>query len=84
MSFLAEVFTHSSFFIAFLTAFYFLFVTYIQNESLVSDLFNIIKTNLIPISAFLDSKTIQTDLNLINSNIDQIDAYASTLDGEFA
>ena len=37
MSFLAEILVHTSFFGAFLTGFYFLFVTYIQTQSLDSD-----------------------------------------------
>lgn len=46
MSFLAEVLAHSSFFMAFLVGFYFLFVTKIQINALVDDLFGMVKDSL--------------------------------------
>jgi hypothetical protein len=46
MSFLADVLAHSSFFMAFLVGFYFLYVTKIQVNALVNDLFTIIKDPL--------------------------------------
>jgi hypothetical protein len=46
MSFLADVLAHTSFFMAFLVGFYFLYVTKIQVNSLINDLFAMIKDQL--------------------------------------
>jgi len=66
MSFWAEVCAHTSFFIMFLSIFYFTFVTYIQTESLSNDLFNIIQTNLNTSMAF----STPDNLNKISQEID--------------
>jgi hypothetical protein len=68
MSFLADVLAHTSFFMAFLVGFYFLFVTKIQVNSLINDLFAMIKDQL-------------TSLDLISPNLksviaDSIDAIS--------
>jgi hypothetical protein len=52
MSFWGEICVHTSFFIIFLTTFYFTFVTYIQSEGLVNDFFKMINPQLITTAAF--------------------------------
>lgn len=74
MSFWADVCTHTSFFIIFLAIFYFTFVTYIQTESLSTDLFNIIQTNFNTSMAFSTSDNLNKISQEINSKLASVES----------
>jgi hypothetical protein len=74
MSFLADVLAHTSFFMAFLVGFYFLYVTKIQVNSLINDLFDIIKDQITTVDL------ISPNLNSVIS--DAIDAMSFDSDSE--
>jgi len=71
MSFLAEILVHTSFFAAFLTGFYFIFVTYIQQQSLVNDLYNAFEPNIINSVVWSDPSKIQLALGQLNEVIEK-------------
>ena len=77
MSFWADILTHTSFFSAFLTGFYFLFVTNVQQDSIVNDFFGMLKPNIMSNSAVSKPyeisemiSDVQNTKNQINSNSD--------------
>jgi hypothetical protein len=73
MSFLAEILVHTSFFAAFLTGFYFLFVTYIQTQSLDSDLFNVFEPYII-------NSAIWSDPSKVHDVLGQLDGIVSNIE----
>jgi len=73
MSFLAEILVHTSFFGAFLTGFYFLFVTYIQTQSLDSDLFNVFEPYII-------NSAIWSDPSKVHDVLGQLDGIVSNIE----
>ena len=73
MSFLAEILVHTSFFGAFLTGFYFLFVTYIQTQSLDSDLFNVFEPYII-------NSAIWSDPSKVHDVLGQLDGVVSNIE----
>jgi hypothetical protein len=73
MSFLAEILVHTSFFAAFLTGFYFLFVTYIQTQSLDSDLFNVFEPYII-------NSAIWSDPSKVHDVLGQLDGVVSNIE----
>lgn len=73
MSFLAEILVHTSFFAAFLTGFYFLFVTYIQTQSLDSDLFNVFEPYII-------NSAIWSDPSKVHDVLAQLDGIVSNIE----
>jgi hypothetical protein len=73
MSFLAEILVHTSFFGAFLTGFYFLFVKYIQSQSLISDLFN-------NYEQYITNSAIWSDPSKVQDVLGQLDGVVSNIE----
>lgn len=74
MSFLAEILVHTSFFAAFLTVFYFLFVTYIQTQSLDSDLFNVFEPYIINSAIWSDPSKVHDVLGELDGVVSNIES----------
>jgi hypothetical protein len=74
MSFWAEILVHTSFFAAFLTGFYFIFVTYIQRVSLTNDLFNAFQPNIINSAVWSDPSKINDALGQLDEIINKAES----------
>jgi len=75
MSFWPDICMHTSFFMAFLTGFYFLFVTYSQTNSLTNVLYNSIREKIISVSALSTPSVLQKFQEQINVFIENAQQY---------
>lgn len=80
MSFLSDVLIHTSLFLAFLTLFFFTFVTFIQTQSLINDMFEMFKQILQVKIAFSTPDQLTTFLNQIDESISKLQSTVDNKD----